>query len=250
MERIKREILQAVTTGVTACTGTTGTCYVIIPDTGVTYHFIVGLTQDTRDAGFMDAYVTGISPYGGNGDPIGGDNLFTSLTVTTGTAMSTDKFYYFSAHEITDDGGEVVTRYGTLYTDDETYDDETLLVYENRNDAAITDLGYNDTLSLDEEIGETKTFGGKFFIDGTYVYYRAYAINADGIAYGELKSKAMPSLSAPVLLKELPEGDEPIGDNTTLVSEDEIDDSTEDNTDTSTGTISKDGFDTELPAIN
>jgi|AntRauMFilla1563_2_1112583.scaffolds.fasta_scaffold83324_2 hypothetical protein len=57
MERIKREILQAVTTGTTACTGTTTSCYVIIPDTGVTYQFKVGLTQDTRDMGFMDAFV-------------------------------------------------------------------------------------------------------------------------------------------------------------------------------------------------
>lgn len=62
MERIKREILQAVTTGTTGCTGTTENCYVIIPDTGATYQFVIGLTQDTRDIGFLDAYLFNETP--------------------------------------------------------------------------------------------------------------------------------------------------------------------------------------------
>jgi hypothetical protein len=203
MERIKREILQAVTTGVTACTGTTGNCYIIIPDTGVTYQFKVGLTQDTRDIGFLDAYIEPIypSPYGGGEIPLGGENLITPLTVKTGTASSTDKFHYFTTHEITDDGGEVVTRYGTLYTADSSFSDPTQLIDENKGNISIIDLGYNDTLTLDEEAGETKTFGGKIFgIASGIIYFRAYAINANGIAYGEVKSKMLPILTGPVLL--------------------------------------------------
>ena len=57
MEILKKTILQAVTTGITACTGTTGTCYIIIPDTGVTYHFKIGLKQVAQDFGFFDSYM-------------------------------------------------------------------------------------------------------------------------------------------------------------------------------------------------
>lgn len=57
MEILKKTILQAVTTGITACTGTTGSCYVIIPDTGVTYYFKIGLKQVSRDIGFFDTFI-------------------------------------------------------------------------------------------------------------------------------------------------------------------------------------------------
>jgi len=83
MEVIKKTILQAVTTGITACTGTTGTCYVIIPDLSVTYHIKIGLIQEAIDLGFFDAfdydgYYTGVDE-GGNivvsYTPIGLNNL-------------------------------------------------------------------------------------------------------------------------------------------------------------------------------
>jgi len=57
MEILKKTILLAVTTGLTTCSGTTGTCYVIIPDTGVTYNIKIGLKQSAHDLGFMDAYI-------------------------------------------------------------------------------------------------------------------------------------------------------------------------------------------------
>jgi hypothetical protein len=53
MEFIKKTILQAVTTGTT--TGCTS-CYVIIPNTGATYYFKIGLIQEAYDWGFFDAY--------------------------------------------------------------------------------------------------------------------------------------------------------------------------------------------------
>lgn len=56
MEVLKKTILQAVTTGVTACTGTTEICYVIIPDLSAVYHMKIGLKQEAHDFGFFDAY--------------------------------------------------------------------------------------------------------------------------------------------------------------------------------------------------
>ena len=57
MEVIKKTILQALTTGVTACTGTTSTCYIIIPDLTATYNIKINITSDVQDIGFLDAYV-------------------------------------------------------------------------------------------------------------------------------------------------------------------------------------------------
>ena len=67
MEFIKKRILQIVTTGATTgatdckgtypiCTGCTGVCVNIIPDTGATYCIKFGLVQDAQDIGFFDAY--------------------------------------------------------------------------------------------------------------------------------------------------------------------------------------------------
>jgi len=50
MEKIKKTILQAVTTGTTITGGT-----IIIPDLSVVYHLKVGLKQSARDLGFFDA---------------------------------------------------------------------------------------------------------------------------------------------------------------------------------------------------
>jgi len=62
MELIKKKFLQITTTGAT--TGCTGNCYVIIPDTGVTYCVNFLLTQNMNDLGFFntitsDFYVQG-----------------------------------------------------------------------------------------------------------------------------------------------------------------------------------------------
>ena len=56
MEKIKKTILQAVTTGITTCTGTTGTCYTIIPDLDAVYYLKIGLEQVSNDLGFFDVY--------------------------------------------------------------------------------------------------------------------------------------------------------------------------------------------------
>ena len=60
MELIKKTIYRIMTTGTT--TGCTGTCRVIIPDTGVTYNFKILINQEVKDAGFFEAYMVD-TPY-------------------------------------------------------------------------------------------------------------------------------------------------------------------------------------------
>lgn len=52
MEKLKKTILQVVTTGTTITGGT-----VIIPDLTAIYHLKIGLKQSGHDIGFLDAYV-------------------------------------------------------------------------------------------------------------------------------------------------------------------------------------------------
>lgn len=55
MEVIKKQVLQALTTGITLTSN--GTCRTIIPDTGATYFFKIGLVQEAQDVGFLSAAV-------------------------------------------------------------------------------------------------------------------------------------------------------------------------------------------------
>jgi hypothetical protein len=84
MEVIKKTILQITTTE--RITGSTGNSYYIIPNTGVTYHFKIGLVQEAYDWGFFDVipYYPYYPYYGTDNDgllsfdfPIGIENLFT-----------------------------------------------------------------------------------------------------------------------------------------------------------------------------
>lgn len=52
MEKIKKKILLAVTTGTTNTGGT-----IIIPDLTVDYYIKIGLKQSARDMGFFDTYI-------------------------------------------------------------------------------------------------------------------------------------------------------------------------------------------------
>ena len=199
MERIKREILQAVTTGVTACTGTTGSCYVIIPDTDATYHLIVGLTQDTRDIGFMDAFVNTLYPYGEDGEPIGLENLneeddggfsgeieeeqVSIPTVKTGTADISGSSPKKTVTGSKVETGGVITEYGIIFTQDTSFNSSSTLTYDNYiNESTVA--GNKKTTP------ETAPFDIQGFIAGidALVYYRAFAKNSAGIGYGEVKS--------------------------------------------------------------
>jgi len=53
MEKIKKTILQAVTTI------PTNIGHEIIPDLTAVYHLKIGLKQESQDIGFFDAFITG-----------------------------------------------------------------------------------------------------------------------------------------------------------------------------------------------
>lgn len=55
MEKIKKTILQALTTGTTATT--TGIHYIIIPDLNAVYCFKIGLYTSEKNIGFFDAEI-------------------------------------------------------------------------------------------------------------------------------------------------------------------------------------------------
>lgn len=58
MEKIKKTILQALTTESVPCpSGITGPCVIIVPDLSVVYHMKINLTAELMDVGFLDAYV-------------------------------------------------------------------------------------------------------------------------------------------------------------------------------------------------
>jgi hypothetical protein len=209
MEVIRKTILQAVTTGATACTGTTGTCFVIIPDTTAVYNIKININSEIRDIGFLDAYTGGTIPYGGT-EPVGGGNIgeeeeATIPTVRTGVATWTTLFYFFSGHTLLDDGGASITEYGTLYTFSSSYGNAGQLTYENKDNPVIDELIFT---SLTLENGDT--FGGKFFTEAGTMYYRAFAKNSEGVGYGLVKSITLPEIGG--LIREDPEPEDDGGD--------------------------------------
>jgi len=58
MEKIKKIILQAVTTGTTVTGGT-----IIIPNLNVDYYLKIGLKQESQDFGFFDAFEETVDGY-------------------------------------------------------------------------------------------------------------------------------------------------------------------------------------------
>lgn len=190
MELLKKTILQAQTTGLTATTSSYK--YIIIPDLSVIYHMKIGLIQDTRDIGFFDAYEGGFYPYEYDGEPIGGDNLEIppeTPTVLTGTWSSGSTIFSFIANnQITTDGGDVITELGVLYCEDAAYKTSETLTYENyqahptiviRNSSTIIPSTYPYIYSRKIAVSSNIY---------TVLYYRAYAINSTGISYGNVKT--------------------------------------------------------------
>lgn len=61
MEKIKKIIKQAITTGTTE--NSPNNTFIIIPDENAEYHFSILLTSRAIDLGFFDAYVENEYPY-------------------------------------------------------------------------------------------------------------------------------------------------------------------------------------------
>ena len=63
MEKIKKTILQVLTTESVPCSsGITGPCHIIVPDLLAVYHMKINLTAVLMDVGFLDAYVEPVVP--------------------------------------------------------------------------------------------------------------------------------------------------------------------------------------------
>ena len=63
MEKIKKTILQVLTTESVPCSsGITGPCHIIVPDLLAVYHMKINLTAELMDVGFLDAYVEPVVP--------------------------------------------------------------------------------------------------------------------------------------------------------------------------------------------
>lgn len=87
MEVIKKVIHQALTTGTTTgCTG--GTCFIIIPNTGVTYYMKLSLVQEVKDLGYFNTYVEPEPKFDediGDWIPLIGDTDYDPIPIILGT---------------------------------------------------------------------------------------------------------------------------------------------------------------------
>lgn len=175
MEKLKKIILQAVTTGLTACTGTTGVCYVIIPDTGVTYNLKIGLKQEAQDIGFFDASGTTALPPPPPPSPV--------PTVTTGFALpKVVGELNVKNNRVVLIGDSTIIQYGTVFS--ETVNSEHGLIVENVGSDVFQYINNgslpNDSSWIDNLV--------KLKLNTLY-YYRAFATNGDGTGYGVIKSE-------------------------------------------------------------
>jgi hypothetical protein len=106
MELIKKTVYRIMTTGTT--TGCTGTCRVIIPDTGVTYNIKFLINQEIKDAGFFDAYplsgVTGTTGITSTTYTVTGECTSRLLELQKYTVSSAFTAQYFSGGSYTVDG--------------------------------------------------------------------------------------------------------------------------------------------------
>ena len=106
MELIKKTVYRIMTTGTT--TGCTGTCRVIIPDTGVTYNIKFLINQEIKDAGFFDAYplsgVTGTTVITSTTYTVTGECTSRLLELQKYTVSSAFTAQYFSGGSYTVDG--------------------------------------------------------------------------------------------------------------------------------------------------
>lgn len=172
MEKLKKTILQAVTTGITACTGTTGTCHIIIPDLTAVYHMKIGLKQEPQDIGFFDVSGTTYIPP----PPVD------TFVVKTGIAINKPIVAYLRVvgNELILSGDSTIVEYGTIYTSGTTNITDSTLIINNTNVQKVSIVGsivegelYHDLLI---DLKEFRKY-----------YYRAFVINCDNTAYGDIK---------------------------------------------------------------
>ena len=107
-----------------------------------------------------------------------------TLTVETGTAypplVKSDSIYVRD-NVVTDDGGEIVTEYGILYTQDALYGTDSELVY-NADPAYVVKKERTSPLILNSPYALTASL----LNPDTLTYIRAYVKTHTDVAYGEI----------------------------------------------------------------
>ena len=125
-------------------------------------------------------YIGGIRYVDGTYVPL----IPSTLTVETGTAypplVKTDSIYV-SGNVVTDDGGEIVTEYGILYTQDALYGTDSELVY-NADPAYVVKKERTLPLVLNSPYALTASA----LSPDTLTYIRAYVKTHTDVAYGEI----------------------------------------------------------------
>ena len=125
-------------------------------------------------------YIGGIRYVDGTYVPL----IPSTLTVETGTAypplVKSDSIYVRD-NVVTDDGGEIVTEYGILYTQNALYGTDSNLVYD-ADPAYVVKKERTSPLILNSPYALT----AKPLIDDTLTYIRAYVKTHTDVAYGEI----------------------------------------------------------------
>jgi len=148
-----------------------------------TYDFpITALSASTYYAyrGYM--IVDGIQYYG---NTLTGTTAAISLYVPSGTTgiagTATITGFTVTGNGVTDSGGTAIIEYGILYTQSATFKDIGTLIYEN------IEAGVKQGSGVGTESNYSSEATG--LASNTTTYYRAYARNAVGSGYGEIKTK-------------------------------------------------------------
>lgn len=208
MELIQKQIKLSYTTGITeTCTGT---CRIYIPNTATTYNIQFLLKSKALDLGFFDVYVSGETTT--NPEPDVPPSERTAPDVQTGTVIAAEEggsFNIFSNNKIVNDGNVTVSEYGIIYTYDNSFGNADDLILENEGSfVKVTKTTLPPTTI-------PFTYSRKLIATDVFVYYRAFAINAEGVGYGLVKSGAVTINSGFVPRGDGREGLEPTTTTTT-----------------------------------
>lgn len=144
---------------------------------------IEGLSASTKYIYRSYFIVDGVSYYG---NTLTGTTVPTPLfspTLTTGIAGGiTQNEFLISGNEVDDKGGALITEYGVLYTQSGSYGTDSNLIYSNI--PFVSSASTHADIAIDTPY----FFTAIGLVPNTTTYYRAFAKNAIGIGYGEVKN--------------------------------------------------------------
>lgn len=151
---------------------------------------ITGLTASTKYRYRSYFIVDGVEYFGDIKTGTTANINITVPIVETELGTTTDDRIITKANSILDKGGAPILEYGLLYTSLQIHATTTNLVYES--------VGNNIYVKKESICSDTATIPPTFLFaetitgltEGTTYYYRAFARNASGSGYGEIKNIA------------------------------------------------------------